>query len=711
MTVSLFASVGSFGCGDDETSGDSSSSSSVDTSVNGPVATGVIEDPEDHYVEGTLHDVNVDFENPVSDFVKDGKTDYQIVLGSKDPSRGAGFMSNQITSASGAKINTVSRESVQTIDENTQYILMDCIDDYEELGYEMPSFDELGTNGFQIRTVGKNVFINAHEEGGYNLASVLFLRYVLGYDMIAEDTVVFENKGEKMPEMDVTERPDYDFRNDGGSATETEIFGMGYTMGQWMLYYQGKEGGGDAGSMHGWNSFISKKEAQANPDWASPDATQNQPCYYARGNKERYKQMLDHCIERTKEILTEAWEYIKSDNITLMGQSDTGIISGVEVCSCQACQASFNYYGGTTAGAWMSFCNRIAVNVDEWLETEEAIAIFGKKRVIRYLQLVYHSQAAPPAQKDADGNYIMVDGKGVPMKEMWFNEDGSMEEWPEELAYGVTDELLYYADHVDTIWAPSRADFTHSFYEPENQGFKTMAELWSGFRKEGDDSARFHVWLYSQNFRNYMYPQNTFDSDFESFRFHKGLSVSTGYSQHAGGNENNPGFLALRLYLHSKMLFDVNSNYTYYLEKFFKHYYGVVSDEMFDYFNDVMTYRRIIEETLNVSGSTQADVLGNAEYWPQGMLQQWWNTLEGLLVVVENEYRATDYDKYIVIRDHVLTETLFPRFALCNTYGDYYAESELKAMRQSFLDDFYALGNVYYKEGHPMTEISAEWGL
>ncbi len=705
VTFSLFASFGAFGCKDDN-EGDNSSS---DSTTQDPAIMGVINDPENHYVEGTLHEVDVDFENPVSDFVTNGKTDYKIVLNDEDgkTSRGAGFIAAQLAVASGAMIETVSIEQISSVDENTQYILFNCIEEFEELGYEMPSFEEIGASGFQIVTVGKNVFINAYEQEGYSLSSVLFLRYVLGYDMLSEDTVIYENKAEKMPAMDVVERPDYDFRNQGGSATQTEVFGMGYSQGAWMIHHEGNPG--DAGSMHGWNSFISKAEAKANPDWASPDAFQNQPCYYARGNKERFKAMLDHCIERTITILK--MNPTESDNITLMGQNDTALNNTVEMCSCAACKASFDYYGSTTAGAWMSFCNRIAVNVDEWLASDEAISFFGKKRNVRYMQLVYHSQAAPPAEKDADGNYVLVDGKGVPMKEMWFNEQGEAEDWPEELAYGITEEQLYYANHVDSIWAPSRADFTHSFYEGNNQGFKTMAELWSGFRKEGDDSSRFHVWLYSQNFRNYMYPQNTFDSDYESFRFHKTLGVSTGFSQHVNGNENNPGFTALRLYLHSKMLFDVNSDYMHYLKKFFTHYYGIVGDEMYDYFNEVMTYRRTIEEAHNVPGSTQADVLGNAEYWPQGMLQQWWNKLDELLAVVENEYRTSDYEKYLVIREHLLTETLFPRFALCNTYADYYSETELKEMRKSFIEDFYALGNVYHKESHPLTEVTSEWDL
>lgn len=704
LSVSLFASVGSFGCKGD--GGEDSSTTSGGNSVNPPVATGVIKDPEDHYVEGTLHDVNVDFDNAVSDFVTNGETDYKIVMNGSMVSRAAGFITNQITAASGAKLETINRDAVQSIDENTQYILLNCLEDFEELSYDMPDFETIGSSGYQIVTVGKNVFINAHEEAGYNLASVMFLRYLLGYDMISEDTVVFDNKGEKMPKMDIVERPDYDFRSQGGSATESEVFGMGYSQGTWMIHHDGNPG--DAGSMHGWNSFISKAEAKVNEDWASPDANQNQPCFYARGNKQRYKEMLDHCIERTKIILKMNSE---SDNITLMGQSDTGIISGVEVCSCAACQASFNYYGGTTAGAWMSFCNRIAVNIDAWLETEEAMEFFGKKRNVRYLQLVYHSQAAPPAQKDAQGNYIMVDGKGVPMKEMWFNEKGEKEEWPEELAYGIEDDLLYYANHVDTIWAPSRADFTHSFYEDKNQGFKTMAELWAGFKKEGDDSGRFHLWVYSQNFRNYMYPQNTVDSEYETLRFHRQFGVSTGFSQHAGGNANNPGFTALKLYLQSKAFLDVNSDYTYYLNKFFKHYYGVVADEMLDYFNEVMAYRRYIEEKLNVSGSTQLDSLSDAKNWPQGLLQQWWNTLEELLTVVENEYKETDYDKYVVIRDHILTETLFPRYALCTNYPEYYSDVKLKEMRQSFLDDFNALGNVFYKEGVSMSVITDGWNL
>ena len=41
---------------------------------------GIVNEPNNvQYVEGTLHDVNVDFDTPVSSFASNGKTNYKIV--------------------------------------------------------------------------------------------------------------------------------------------------------------------------------------------------------------------------------------------------------------------------------------------------------------------------------------------------------------------------------------------------------------------------------------------------------------------------------------------------------------------------------------------------------------------------------------------------------------------------------------------------------
>ena len=78
---------------------------------------------------------------------------------------------------------------------------------------------------------------------------------------------------------------------------------------------------------------------------------------------------------------------------------------------------------------------------------------------------------------------------------------------------------------------------------------------------------------------------------------------------------------------------------------------------------------------------------------------------------IETEYKASNPELHETYRKHILQEELFPRYVLCTTYESSYNPTDLKVLRQKFLDDFYYLENKVHAEGRQMTEISDAWDL
>jgi hypothetical protein len=674
---------------------------------NGPKTQGIVSEFADmpHYVEGTLHNVNVDFNAAVSNFVTNGQTEYKIVVSGSDKGKAVGAIAQRIYENTGVKMETISPEQATSVDQNSHYIFFAEHETFTAMGGKLATEEEIGPSGYQIETIGKNVFINAYTTHGYQLGALAFLREVMGYDMLAEDCVVYDNKGEKMPKMNIVERPDFDYRQaNSTSVSADEEFGMGYTYANIFI---------STGTswVHNYCDFVTAEDAVEHPEWLSNDSTQYQGCWTARGNQESYQLLVQHIADR----LINFFNDYPSKNSVIIGQHDIGgNTPQVQNCKCTACQASFNYYGNTMAGAWHSLVNRASMIVDEYMKEHDP------KREYNILELVYHTSLNPPTEKDGSGNYKFDDeGKGIPKVEKWFDEEGKEYDWADawldengesteiatSAAWTNTTDRVITAPNVHLMWAASSADYVHSFYENENYSYNKMAKAWAGV---GGD---FFMWLYALNSEGILYPYNSFDSSFDTTRFFKDLGAKYVFWQGQYQNKNNAGFSKLRNYLDSKVEFDVNADYTYYVNKFFKHFYGVGGDIMQEFFEQAQVRSRYNEVVNAVSGNIHNRKLLYKENWPEGLINSWIDLIGTAYDAIEKEYKAVDADLYETYRRHILIEELFPRYVLCTTYESSYKPSDLKALRQSFLDDFYYLENKSYAEGRLMTEVSDTWDL
>ena len=688
--------------------------------VAGPVTGDIVNDDNNfNYVEGMLHDVNVDFDAPVADFVVNGYTDYQIVYGTAKAGKAAGFIRTHVSGATGGEI-TVTDQLPTQVNSNTKYIFVGCEDLYVELGYgEKPAYSVLGLGGYEIKTVGSNVFINTcGAEDSYQLGVIAFLREVVGYDMLKDEIVIYERDGKKMPAMDITERPDFDYRAPGGQISVLEQYGMGFTD------YSPIPNTGESW-IHNIYDFVSLEEMDENPDWASSDVTRWQMCFTSRGNKDSYTKLVYHVAEKVKGFLTKS----PSTPTIVLGQHDIGgTTPSVQNCKCKACQASYAYYGNTMGGAWLSLCNRVSVVVDEWLKQPEQIEYFGEDFEWNFLQLIYHTHLNAPTEKDQNGYILDEDGYGIPKVEMWFNNDGSMQDWEDAWTdeetgdcletevvkeWSDTYERIYPAPNVHHFFAASGADWVHSFLDSENAGFKNICDAWTGVStlREGGSGGKFYIWAYTLNSEFSNYPYNSFDTFFETTRYFKEIGSKYIYWQTLNNPENS-GFSTLKNYLTAKVEFDVNCDYMYYVNKFFKHAYGVAGQDIQDFFEQFQLHYRWMEEVNKVSGNIHNAKYGNKEHWPEGLINGWVDLLENAIDKVEQAYSATDPELCALYTKQIEIELQFPLLVQCTTHAGSFGDAELKAKRKYFMHLFYdVLGNKIHAEGRSMYQITDLWDL
>ena len=92
------------------------------------------------------------------------------------------------------------------------------------------------------------------------------------------------------------------------------------------------------------------------------------------------------------------------------------------------------------------------------------------------------------------------------------------------------------------------------------------------------------------------------------------------------------------------------------------------------------------------------------------MINHWLDLFDQAYKAIE-PYKETDPEKYEILYKNILIESQFPRLVLCTTYASTYNDTQLKALRKAFYNDFNSLQNTHLKEGQLADVVFADWDL
>lgn len=644
LSATLLFSVAS-SCGNDKTTDDKAKS--------------VTEDVGTHYVSGMLHERNVKPTDKT--FIKaDGTTDYTIVYDDTDNYAVSAtyFIESNVLSATGAELDGKSY-SGQTYNEDARYIVLNISEMFSAAGLTMPQV-ELGSAGYYIKTKGNSVFIMSTGKEGLQMGSIAFLEELIGYDMVGDDFAVYEKDGKTLPEMEITEKPDYEFRDVTGRLTKAGQYGMGYTNNDIIMPVGGAKWHNSFALLDPSVYYSEHKEWYADtvtPDMNPTTQKAGQLCYTAHGEPTQYAAMVQTAFERLKTI---AEEFPALSGVSLTEQDN------FEWCDCTACTKMIGDYGANSATC-LKFCNDVAEKLTEYFEPQ------GRRLIVYFF--AYHGTEDAPATKGADGEYTANNG-------------------------------IKCHKNVGVVYAPIGANFSRSLYDEENERYAEIMKAW----KVVCDNVG--LWIYQTNFKNYFYPFNSWDTVAESYRFGKENGAVYIFDQGQMNINEQTAFSKLKEYVSAKLAIDVNADSQKLVEKFFKYYYGDGGKYMYEMYNDIRLHLNSLYQKYpaEIKGYIYEGI-ANSSYWTR-------KQLEGYLTLIDKAYdaiseiRYSDPEKYAVLKDHILLESLFPRYALCTLFADSYQKNELMTMRRAFKADAdYFKYDRDYETTANITSIYESWGI
>ena len=590
-------------------------------------------------------------------FITESASDYKIVYPEGSDTSGAVYkaareLQKYLETATGAVLPIVTDTGL-SFSEDGQYLSVGQTALFGGADIELNA-DELQSSGLRIKTVGKSIYMTGAQQYGTLYAVYEFLNRVFGMETYAADETYIDTGVTtiKLPDMDVTEIPSFNYRIGKYGVYTPEFRDL------MRVHSEERFIAPINGTLY-HNSFVALPPdtyRSAHPDWYSTDGLQL--CYLAHGNQAEY----DALVDTASSVLLE-W---------LLASPNAGSITFTQEdydtwCGCSECAASKEKYGVDSATA-IHFVNDLAV------ATNAKLRDAGDPREdIIYWLFAYNKTETPPVRQTENG-YEPIDD-GVDMRE----------------------------NNIGIIYAPILMDYTKPMTHANNAGYRDIFEQWSSI------TDNVYFWGYDTIFADYFNVHNTFGTIRENLKVAKENNAVAAMLQGQHDQRALTCFNNFKVYLAAKYEWNLDEDYNELFNNFFDNYFKDASETMKELFNSLTTHCAWFADEYSVYG--QGGIITITERnFPKGAISNWMELIDRAFRDIES-MRISDPEAYETVYNRINLESLAYRYMLIELYGADYLDGELYQMKSDFRRDCGRLGVTHFREHRTIDGLWSEWGL
>ena len=394
-------------------------------------------------------------------FIKDGKTDYKIVVNASRSER----------------VDFAVQELTDFLLEATSCRLQTAEEGYTGKAVVLYYTDK-GNEGYRIYTKNGNYYVEGYCEKGLIYGVYGLLRRIAGLIFYTSDVYDIKKGDIAFAELDEERIPDIPSRAIHSVPIASGALDAPLTKGAFRM---GVSSMGDNWGLCNHSYFKILPPAtyrEAHPDWYSQGDGGVNLCF---SNLE----MRAEFVAQLKRIILEH----PHSKYFMLGHEDH-----VYRCECEGCLAAFERYDGLASIIELEFTNEVVKEVNAWLKQEKI------ERDIVFVTFAYTHSTVPPVKKVGDTYVPLFDFKlekniGVMMAPLFARGDKSY-----------FDDESYFA----------KATCYYDIY-----GYKTK-ELIMGWRALVD---KLFIWSYCNDFGETVAPFNCWDALEGNYRGFKDINV------------------------------------------------------------------------------------------------------------------------------------------------------------------------------------------
>ncbi len=623
-----------------------------------------INNVSDFSVAGTVHTYNI---SDTGKFLsQNGSSEYSIVISENADENiinAAKDFSNFYLEATGIYLPTVYSETVAYSD-NAKYIVLgdNAVAKLADVKVDAAA---LGAQGFHIKTVGNSIFVLGTSSEGALYGAYELLSQLFHFDVFGADCYQIDRNVQEVPlkNYDITDAPDIGVRmtnyqflmSDDVTARRLRLTDFG----DMVIPVGGL-------NVHNSSKYIPKGEYPDKADWFSTDG--KNLCYTAHGNADEMAQMQ----RIVADVMIEHFKANPDKVLITMTHEDTQTL-----CACPSCTELMNRYSGSQAASVVMFLNGVCEMVEDFFASDE-----GKQyaRDFYVLFFAYHATNKPPVVYDES-----------------------------KQTYVPVDEKVVCNPHLIPYFAETNGDYTKDFYDKDsaNAAYAENLKGWAAL------SEKIYFWMYQTNFSYFLTPYNTFDTTQATYKYAIENNVDYIYDQ---GQSNQTGSATgwswLKIYLYSKLTWNVDQDITELIDRFMEGYFGPGGDIMKEVFYEWKAYANYQSDVLGYSGSRSIfyDAL-DSELWNRQLLQNWAARITMALAETES-LKSTDYTRYNMFVKNISTERIAYNYLLLTLFQPTMTEEDVALAKEQFYHD-QLLANIGRQSERTgmVSDLLKEWGI
>lgn len=481
---------------------------------------------------------------------QNGASDYKIIV-AEDASEyetfGASELQTLFKEATGAYLPI--EVSDETFSDSAKIISIGDTQFQKDSGVEA-TYETLKTSGNRVVNKGSSVILVGGSDEGSLYAVYDFLGELFNYDYFDVDAYRLDKKDTvKLPVLDETNIPDFDYRIFGDFSHEKGVGGDYHVSWRRRFFYEEDVtalGGHTADQMIPLSMYYATDEQkEQNADWFwHPQADNWQLCYSSEGMTAEY-------IERAKYFLAR-----KPDS-TEISFTDRDYPTW---CDCERCTALIKKYSAPgqhiNAVTYILFLNKVTTALEAWLAEEYP------DRHVTFTFYAYQGSKLAPAHKDSTGKYVPNGSE---------NGDYSM---------------VIQSENVRVQYAAVEADRNVPYRDSPTETAQLLS--WAALTKN------MFIYEYPQDAFHSLLPYDGLHSHADNIRYAKEIGHSA-YKFQGNYNTQSSGFYNLRIYVISKLMWDTTLDPVKLVEDYMKYCYGDASEvmmELYEAMRDELAFLR-----------------------------------------------------------------------------------------------------------------------
>ena len=606
------------------------------------------------------------------DFVKNGKTDYTVVIPDdasdliKTAAQEFGYL---FSIATGISIKT-GIDTNLSHNASNKYVSIGETSLLETSGIEIDR-EELGKDGVRIVTKDNTVYLVGGSDYGSLYAVYDFMKVAFHYEQYFADCMEIDKNVTdlKLYDFNVKNIPDIPLRpiNYGFLKTGSEDYDesmLGYRLriakdrGEYFMpiFSDYKTTSYSAKSTNTNTYLPYNTYYETHSDWFSNNCINGeyQLCYTAHGNEAELQLMLEECAKKIQFSMQHFTpEKYPDMNVVTLTMEDN-----FQTCSCSECLrlASDDMYG-TEAGAVVIFMNRLGEIIEQWQNKPENAAY--KRDNFKLIFFAYNSFENPPVKQNENGEYEPIN------------------------------ENIRCRENVGVYLAIcNNIEFQKSFFDEINELGREQLEGWSTL------TDFLYFWTYETNFKYYMYFYDSFDFfNTQAYQYIASFKPEMFFAQgQEASGDSGTTWNNLKAYLNAKLSWDSSLDTNTLIDNWFKAMYHEAAPVMKDYFYAMRLYNASLLEkrSLYKVRSNYTDI-AKRQYWPLATLESWIKACDNAKLAVE-KYKTKNPELYQSICNHIETEAVSPIYTILTLHKNQISSTRKAELTDRIVRDIVDLG-------------------